>query len=48
MTIMNTDDMDSNVVGIAAFLYIVADYEFSIRDFNQTPKQNLRFNYKFD
>lgn len=25
MTIMNSDDMDSNVLGIAAFLYIIAD-----------------------
>lgn len=32
MTVMNSDDMDSNVVGIAAFLYIVGDLEKSIRD----------------
>lgn len=25
MTMMNTDDLDSNVVGIAAFLFILAD-----------------------
>jgi len=25
MSIMNPDDMDSNVVGIASFLYIIAD-----------------------
>jgi carboxypeptidase Q len=25
MTMMNSDDLDSNVVGIAAFLYILAD-----------------------
>ena len=32
MTIMNSTDMDSNVLGIAAFLYIVADLEVSLRD----------------
>lgn len=31
MTIMNADDMDSNVVGIAAFLYIIADLETTVR-----------------
>jgi carboxypeptidase Q len=32
MTMMNSDDMDSNVVGIASFLYILADLENSVRD----------------
>jgi hypothetical protein len=32
MTIMNSADMDSNVLGIAAFLSIVADLEVSLRD----------------
>lgn len=32
MTMMNPDDMDSNVVGIASFLYIIADYEKTVRD----------------
>lgn len=31
MSIMNSDDLDSNVVGIAAFLFIVADLETSLR-----------------
>ena len=31
MTMMNSDDLDSNVVGIAAFLYIIADLEVSVR-----------------
>jgi hypothetical protein len=33
MSMMDPDDMDSNVAGIAAFLYIVADLETTIRDF---------------
>ena len=28
---MNPDDLDSNVVGIAAFLYILADLETTVR-----------------
>ena len=32
MTMMNADDLDSNVVGIATFLYIIADLEQSVRD----------------
>ena len=31
MTIMNPNDMDSNVVGIASLLYILADLETSLR-----------------
>ena len=31
MTMMNPDDLDSNVVGIAAFLYIIADLETTVR-----------------
>lgn len=30
MTIMNADDMDSNVVGIAAMFYILADLDNTI------------------
>ncbi len=36
MTIMNTDDLDSNVVGIAAFLYIIADLETTVRNVADT------------
>ncbi len=36
MTIMNPDDMDSNVLGIAAFLYIIADLEVSLRNVTNT------------
>ena len=32
MTVMNADEMDSNVAGIAAFLYIIADLEITVRD----------------
>ena len=32
VSIMNPDDMDSNVVGIATFLYIIADLDKSLRD----------------
>ena len=39
MSIMDADDMDSNVVGIAAFLYIIADLEQTIRD---VPRYNLK------
>jgi carboxypeptidase Q len=31
MTMMNADDLDSNVVGIAAFLYIIADLDVTVR-----------------
>jgi carboxypeptidase Q len=31
MTMMNSDDLDSNVVGIAAFLYIIADLQTTVR-----------------
>lgn len=34
MSMMNPDDMDSNVVGIASLLFILADLETSLR----TPK----------
>jgi len=32
MTMMDPDDLDSNVVGIAAFLYIIADLEKTVRN----------------
>lgn len=31
MTMMDPEDLDSNVVGIAAFLYILADLEQTVR-----------------
>lgn len=37
MTMMNPDDMDSNVVGIASLLFILADLETSLRA-PQTPQ----------
>jgi hypothetical protein len=40
MTVMNSDDMDSNVVGIAAFLYILGDLEKSIRDPQYNSAEN--------
>lgn len=41
MTMMNTDDLDSNVVGIAAFLYIIADLETTVRNVSAEPVQHL-------
>ena len=35
MSMMDPDDMDSNVVGIAAFLYILADLDKSVRDVSE-------------
>ena len=32
MSVMDPDDMDSNVVGIASFLYIIADLDKTVRD----------------
>lgn len=32
MTMMNRDDLDSNVVGIATFLFIIADLEQTVRN----------------
>ena len=32
MSILDADDMDTNTVGIAAFLFIIADLEHSVRD----------------
>lgn len=41
MSMMNPDEMDSNVVGIATFLYILADLETTVRS---VPTLNLRSN----
>ena len=41
MTMMNTDDLDSNVVGIAAFLYIIADLETTVRTVFAEPVQKI-------
>lgn len=32
MTMMDPEDLDSNVVGIAAFLFIIADLDKTVRD----------------
>jgi hypothetical protein len=48
MSVMDSGDMDSNVVGIAAFLFILADLEVSIRDVHTPLVKNLRFDYKLD
>lgn len=32
MSMMDPDDLDSNVVGIAAFLYIIGDLNQSVRN----------------
>lgn len=39
MTMMDPDDMDSNVAGIAAMLYIVADLDTTVRSI---PYEHLR------
>jgi len=31
MSIMNSDEMDSNIVGIASMLFIIADLDKSLR-----------------
>lgn len=36
MTMMDPDDMDSNVVGIASFLFIIADLDQTVRNVTQT------------
>ena len=38
MSIMNPDEMDSNVLGIAGMLYILADLDKTLRD---VPTENL-------
>lgn len=40
MSMMNSTEMDSNVVGIAAFLFIIADLQQTVR--NVTILPNLR------
>lgn len=42
MTMMNADDMDTNVVGIASLLYILADLETSVRSIIEEPARNIR------
>lgn len=45
MSIMNPDDMDSNVVGIASLLFILADLENSLRApkaLSETVEKSLR------
>lgn len=42
MSMMNPDDLDSNVAGIAALLYIIADLETTVRTIQV---QNLRMDW---
>ena len=42
MTIMDKDGMDSNVVGIAAFLYIIADLDKTVRDVPNLTSKELK------
>jgi hypothetical protein len=39
MTMMNADDLDSNVLGVAAMFYILADLENTIP---RTPASHLQ------
>ena len=41
MTVMNADEMDSNVVGLAAMMYILADLENTIP---RVPSKTLSTN----
>jgi len=41
MSMMDPDDLDSNVVGIAAFLYIIADLNSTVRDVTSPSLGNL-------
>lgn len=48
MSMMNPDDMDSNVVGIASLLFILADLETSLRTPKSQPEiveKNLRMTH---
>lgn len=48
MTMMDPDDLDSNVVGIASFLYIIADLETTVRNVkNNLQIDNYWCNYKW-
>lgn len=42
MTVMNAGDMDSNVVGLAAMMYILADLENTIPRPGLKPSKNLK------
>lgn len=42
MTVMNADDLDSNVVGLAAMMFILADLEETIPRPALRPQVNLR------
>lgn len=42
MSIMNPDEMDSNVLGIAGMLYILADLDKTLRDVPRNHLQSLR------
>ena len=42
ITIIDPDNLDTNVVGIAALLYILADLEVSLRDVSNTLPVNLQ------
>lgn len=48
MTMMNSDDLDSNVVGIAAFLYIIADLQTTVRTVTEDSRLNLSREWFFD
>jgi hypothetical protein len=42
MTIIDPDNLDTNVLGIAALLYILADLEVSLRDVSKTLPVTLK------
>ena len=48
MTMMNPGDLDSNVVGIAAFLYIIADLDQTVRNvmWSNTKQCWMNLSYK--
>ena len=45
---MNPDDMDSNVIGIASFLFIIADLDVTVRDVTGNGARSGHVNLKIN
>ena len=45
---MNPDDMDSNVIGIASFLFIIADLDVTVRDVTGNGARSDHVNLKIN
>ena len=48
MEMMNPDDMDSNVIGIASFLFIIADLDVTVRDVTGNGARSGHVNLKIN